>query len=62
MVRGENPFPDKFKSYEDLINDSSAVSIAAVDGLTESVHMHELCNFQFTSGLFPFSSHVLPHH
>ena len=51
IIRGENPFPSTFTTYEDMLGEASLPHTAKiVDDLTSTVDCHEVCNFQFTSG------------
>jgi mevalonyl-CoA ligase len=51
VIRGENPFPSTFSTYEDVLGEASLPHTRKiVDDLTKSVDCHEVCNFQFTSG------------
>lgn len=51
MIRGDNPYPKTFTTYEDLLNKASSAHLGEiVNSLTTSLDPHEVCNFQFTSG------------
>ncbi len=50
IIRGENPFATSFTTYDDMIAKASTIAIEVVDGLTTSTDLHEVCNFQYTSG------------
>ena len=51
IIRGENPFPSTFTTYEDMLEEASLPhTVKIVNDLTASINCHELCNFQFTSG------------
>lgn len=51
IIRGENPFPSIFSTYEDILEEALLPHTRKiVDDLTASVGCHEVCNFQFTSG------------
>jgi acyl-coenzyme A synthetase/AMP-(fatty) acid ligase len=51
IIRGENPFPSTFTTYEDLLGEATLPhTFKIVDDLTTSLDPHSVCNFQFTSG------------
>jgi acyl-CoA synthetase (AMP-forming)/AMP-acid ligase II len=51
ILRGDNPFPSTFTTYEDMLLEASLPHTRKiVEDLTSSVNCHDVCNFQFTSG------------
>jgi acyl-CoA synthetase (AMP-forming)/AMP-acid ligase II len=51
IIRGENPFPGTFTTYDDLLREASLPhTLQIVNDLTTSINSHSICNFQFTSG------------
>jgi acyl-CoA synthetase (AMP-forming)/AMP-acid ligase II len=51
IIRGDNPFPSTFTTYEDMLEEASLPHTRKiVEDLTSSVNCHDVCNFQFTSG------------
>lgn len=51
IIRGENPFPSTFTTYEDLLREATLPhTFKIVNDLNTSLDPHSLCNFQFTSG------------